>query len=190
MYAKQNTSDDDILEMILCIYIYIHIYIHINWLQLSAIRVIREKDTCTMCIWEDEKHWKLQQTVIFNKSNDIQRPIAVFLTVFCNNKLWFSLRYWYNVVVQGHVYNSPAYITLSENRGVNVIRRRIVLVISAIFSSQFLLSPYKEYARSLARSLASIVEPIHVHKLTFTHACTHARARQEKKKGKTQRTEG
>lgn len=95
---------------------YIYTYICINWLQLSAIRVMREKDTCTMCIWEDEKHWKLQQTVIFNKSNDIQRPIAVLLTVFCNNKLWFSLRYWYNVVVQGHVYNSCVYNSLWKSR--------------------------------------------------------------------------
>lgn len=115
MYRKCSTQskiiprdDNNTLKMIL--------YIHINRLQLSVICVMREKDTCTMCMWEDEKHWKLQQTVIFNKSNDIQRPIAVTLTVFCNNKLWFSLHYWYNVIVQGHVYNSCVYNSLWKSR--------------------------------------------------------------------------
>lgn len=55
MYRKCSTQskiiprdDNNTLKMIL--------YIHINRLQLSVICVMREKDTCTMCMWEDEKH--------------------------------------------------------------------------------------------------------------------------------------
>lgn len=52
--------------------------------------------------------WKtlkdLQQIVIFNKSNDIQRPIAAILIVFCNNKLWFSYPIDLNVIIRKDIY--------------------------------------------------------------------------------------
>lgn len=75
------------------------------------------EDSCHAC-GKMKNFGSLQQIVIFNKSNDIQRPIAAILIFICNNKLWFSYPIDLNVIIRKDTYYSCD-IT-SEDRSINV----------------------------------------------------------------------
>lgn len=130
--------------------------------------------------WRTSKY--LQQIVIFNKSNDIQRPIAAILNCFLQQQTLILIPYWFKCNnSQGHVlflrYNffwGSQYLTCSTaHRPCDWL---------SFFSISCLA------LQRVARSF-SIVELTHVHKFNI-HARIHTReSTLGGKKRKTQRAE-
>lgn len=129
--------------------------------------------------WRTSK--RLQQIVIFNKSNDIQRPIAAILNCFLQQQTLILIPYWFKCNnSQGHVlllrYNffwGSQYLTCSTHRPCDWL---------SFFSISYLA------LQRVARSF-SIVELTHVHKFNI-HARIHTReSTLGGKKRKTQRAE-